>query len=207
MKKLTKLGIAGLALLLAKTAKADELYLKAAYTLLNPAEYNSEIQKVSVGDVYGSALSIGAGYNKPLSDKIGLNLEVSRNSQKVDSVKEDLSGNKSVFGYNSMTLTSLDASVVYKKPIIEDKTYLELSAGPSFTHAYLETKNEAESGLSESLIVGVKLGAGVRQQIGDKIFVNGTIAYRLAGKDNLNISGLELALNIGMKLPEGVHRR
>src|SRR3989344_2876377 len=70
-----------------------------------------------------------------IEKKIGilwLNGETSRNSQKVDSIAEDINGNKFVYGYNKLGLIYGDVLLIYRIPITKS-TSLDIGTGVAST--------------------------------------------------------------------------
>jgi hypothetical protein len=205
MAKLIKvLGLAGLISLLAATqakpAKAqdygNEAYLIASQTSLNPSEYNDKIRQVSLGDVFGNTTSIGMGYQRDFGNFIG-RLELMENSQTVDAIKQDLTGNKVVYGYNAMTLRNIDPEVAYKTQLGET-TSLEAGIGPAITIASLESSNGTDTATSHTTIAGGKASLSLSQRIGRAI-VKLSASYRTGKSESLDVSGMNVGVNAGME--------
>ena len=171
-------------------------YLTYNNSELNPKEYNKEIKRISLGNVYGSVDGAGIGIEK----KIGilwLNGEISRNSQKVDSIAEDINGNKFVYGYNKLGLIYGDVLLKYRIPITKS-TSLDIGTGVASTLIQIETSNGKKTEKSNTLTLGPKLSVSLSQRI-KNLFLRGTVAMRNSKADNLNASCLEKSVDIGLK--------
>lgn len=179
-----------------KHIKKSGVYLTYNNSEINPVEYNKEIKKISLGDVYGSVNGFGVGIEK----KVGilwLNGEISRNSQKVNSISEDINGNRFVYGYNKLGLVYLDALLKYKIPITKSTSF-DIGAGIVSTLIQIETSNGKKTEKSNTITLGPKLSASLSQRI-KNLFLRGTIAMRTSKADNLNASCLEKSIDLGLE--------
>jgi len=199
MKALKILGLLGILALAAGYARADKnnsLYLLANQTSLNPTEYNAKIRQVSAGDVFGSASTIGLGYEKSFSDKVSGGLEVSVNSQIKDAVKEDLSGKKIKYGSNSLSLYNIDPQIIYK--IFGKTTSIEAGIGPAITIASVSSKNETDERNSNVSAIGVKASVSLKQKI-KNYFIKLNASYRTGKNDILDVSGSNVGVSAGVE--------
>ncbi len=179
-----------------KHIKKSGVYLTYNNSELNPVEYNKEIKKNSLGDVYGSVNGFGVGIEK----KIGilwLNGEISRNSQKVNSIAEDINGNRFVYGYNKLGLTYGDFLLKYKVSLTKSMSF-DIGAGIASTLIQIETSNVKKTEKSNTITLGPKLSASLSQRI-KNLFLRGTIAMRTSKADNLNASCLEKSIDLGLE--------
>ena len=173
------------------------------YSDIDPAEYNDEIEKVSVGDVYGAVSGYGIGIEINKFSNFWINGEISQNSQKVDSEQADLQGNKTVFGYNQLTLTYADLIIKYSLPLIKNArktlvTSLEAGAGLATTKIGLETSNGITKANSNTTTYGIKITGSVAQKI-HKLFLRGTYASRMSTKSGIfDASGSVISGELGI---------
>ncbi len=186
----------------AKTSKRDrtkkEFYLFGANTSLNPVEYNKEIEKVSVGQGFGNAMTFGAGYARKLTDRIKLCLEIGKNEQKVDAKKRVIAtGEEIVYGYNYLSLTNVDLALRYGLPLTKT-TDLEVALGPALTQAYLESKNETDKIDSVTSVYGAKASLSLCQKLAN-YFVRAEVSQRTGASGKLDISGLEGKICVGVR--------
>jgi len=202
MKKTLALALAGMIglapILYAKDVniqkeKKNKVYLVTNYSMLNPSEYNAEIRKVSVGDVYGSAVSAGIGYERKVFG-VPLYLELTQNCQQKDSEKT-ARGVKKAFGYNQLGLTNLDIEAVYKKNITGPLS-LEAGLGIATTHIYMESANEVQKISCRTSTEGMKASLALTQKM-KNFLAKLKISYRTGKQECLDVSSVDAGFNIG----------
>ena len=174
----------------------SELYFSVGQSMLNPTEYNNAIRQVSLGDVYGSASNAGLGFSKKLG-KLWLTVDTSQNSQRVNAVKKDISGNNVVYGYNQLANIDIDFMLGYDFNIFKGLS-ARVGAGLAVTRARLDSANEIETKYSLSTIYGSKIAFSLCQKLND-YFIRAEVAQRTGSQDNLDVSGLEAKLIVGVR--------
>jgi len=178
-----------------KQEKKNEFSLVTNYSMLNPSEYNAEIRKVSVGDVYGSVVSAGIGYKRKVFG-IPIYLELTHNSQQKDSDKI-ARGVTKTFGYNQLGLTNLDAEILLQKKLAGPFS-LEAGIGIATTHIYMESANEVQRISCLTSTEGPKFSLALAHKAKDKdLLVKLKASYRSGKQECLDVSSLDLGLNIG----------
>ena len=199
LQKGKKAGIIALSTIIASCPVfADKLYVKLANTQMNPAEYNAQIQTVSVGNVFGNASSMGIGYEKDIGKNCAIALDLSKNSQKVDAVKEEIAtGNQIVYGQNTLGCTNVDPIFKYNIQLAKN-TSLGIGAGLALTQAYLESQNETDTINSTSMLYGPKFSLDLCQRVGN-VYIAAEVSQRTGKQEKLDISGLETALKVGIQ--------
>ena len=177
---------------------ADKLYVKGSQTQMNPAEYNAQIQIVSVGNGFGNAQSMGIGYEKNIGKNCAIALDIEKNSQKVDALKEEIAtGNKIVYGHNKLDCTNIDPMFIYNIQLAKN-TSLGIGAGLALTQAYLESKNETDTINSTSMLYGPKFSLDLCQKLG-RFYIAAEISQRTGKQDKLDISGTEAGIKVGVE--------
>jgi len=176
---------------------ADKLYVKLANTQMNPAEYNAQIQTVSVGNVFGNAQSMGIGYEMNLGKNCAIALDLEKNSQKVDAEKQEIStGNKIVYGQNTLACTNIDPMFIYNIQLAKN-TSLGIGAGLALTQTDIESKNETDTINSTSMLYGPKFSLDLCQKLG-KFYIAAEVSQRTGKQEKLDIGGLEAAVKAGI---------
>ena len=199
--------IAGIGLsLMPLSANADELYMKATrkyYDNLSP--YNTKIQEVSVGSVYGNLNGLGLGVSKSLNDKLDANLEANLNYQKLDAIKE-VSGIREVYGSNSKLEASIEPGLKYNIPITKSKNFpTSIQAGISvpINFVYMKSSNEDTSATSLTPLIEIKPSIALKQNIG-KWFISAgaSISKALTTSNSFDPSSTQIFITAGKNLGE-----
>jgi hypothetical protein len=180
--------------------KKNQVYLIGGQSMLNPAEYNNEIKKVSVSpeSIYGPVSTAGIGYQRDLSNKVAGRLEISMNSQNKPAYKHDIPTNTDIqFGYNELVLYNIDPEAVYKIPI-SSKTSMEVGLGPAITVAKVTSANETDKATSTTAMVGAKVSLDLCQTLRDW-FVKYGVEVRTGSVENLDISAPAIRLKLGRR--------
>jgi len=179
-----------------------EVYVKTArkyYNSLGP--YNSKIQEVSVGPVFGGIDSIGIGYSKSLSDKLYANIEFNANKQRLDAIKES-NGLQEIYGSNTKLEASIEPGIKYDIPITKSTT-LQAGVNVPINFIYMATRNEDSKNTSLTPILEIKPSIALKQTVG-KWFVEAGASIRkaLTKSNDLDTSAAEIFINAGKNLGE-----
>jgi outer membrane protein W len=209
IKENGKKAILGLALAtamgLAANAYADnstQISVKGGYAFLKP-EYNTSINEVSVGTgkgkEFGNAFKGGIEIAKNFGENsVGLELLIS--SQEIGKDRQNIyTGEISEFG--KMKWTLLESALYFRHLFpLNEKSRIELGAGPVINYSLLKDSNEAETQESKAWALGGRAFAGVEYDLSKTITAGIRATYDNIFKGSkLNSNGVGIQASIGIK--------